>query len=116
MRLSSFHEHVNAIEQLPRSTSITDQRSTSITDQMTTSSSTSITDQLTTSNTDRMTTSNTDQTTTLQRLQDDILDTIEAISIQLSTIFLQLNSVYLLPLQYPQYPQYLHNYPTLSYF
>jgi hypothetical protein len=93
MRLSSFHEHVNAIEQLPRSTSITDQRSTS--------SSTSITDQLTTSNTDRMTTSNTDQTTTLQRLQDDISDTIKAISIQLSTIFLQLNSVYLLPLQYP---------------
>ena len=84
MRLSSFHKHVNAIEQLPRSTSITDQRSTSITDQMTTSSSTSITDQMTTSNTDRMTTSNTDQTTTLQRLQDDISDTIEAISIQLA--------------------------------
>ena len=103
MRLSSFHEHVNAIEQLPRSTSITDQRSTSITDQMTTSSSTSTTDQLTTSNTDQTTTSNTDQTIspTLQRLQDDISDTIEAISIQQSTIFLQLNSIYLLPLQHP---------------
>src|SRR5712672_1985689 len=69
MRLSSFYEHVNAIEQLPRSTSITDQLTTSITDQR----STSTTAQMTTSNTDR---------TTSQRLQDDISDTIEAISIQ----------------------------------
>jgi len=76
MRLSSFYEHVNAIEQLPRSTSITDQLTTSITDQR----STSITAQMTTSNTDR--TTSLELNTTPQRLQDDILDTIEAISIQ----------------------------------
>jgi hypothetical protein len=51
MRLSSFLKHVNAIEQLPRSTSNTD-RTTSL-----------------------------ELNTTPQRLQDDILDTIEAISI-----------------------------------